>query len=934
MHMKLKRKYTAVAAFALALAMVLGICVLRPAGALAQSSSAKNVLIIHSYDENYKWTSEENKGILDSLPGSLNIYTDYMDAKRVDKPGYYEEFEALQSVKYQDAGIDLIVCSDNEALYYMLGWGKNIFGDTPVVFCGVNDFKDELLAGKSNYTGVVEETDYKATIDGIIKMQPDLRTIFVLSTDSQLSSMQRADVEAIAKEYKNVEISFETNVEEDSLKNFKNRNYYDTAVLMLADPVMHNGRPVTLDSLTKESVEGINLPVYTTYDFVMGNGFMGGKLVSGYLQGKGAGSVASRILAGTAVSAIPVVKESPNVYTYDYTMMKKYGILQGNLPAGSVMINKPFSFIETYRNGALALLAVFGVLAILISLLAINIRRRKQSEERYQLALEGTNDAVWELDIPANRFRASGKWKEITGYDQDVKVNLEDYLKYIHPEDRKSVFKCYSGLKDMSESFTAEFRLKAASGDYKWLRARGKVLRDKDKSVRAYGYIGDISSQKKYEEEIRHLAYYDKLTGLMNRASVMKMLDEKLVEMHAKHEKGAVFFVDLDDFKRVNDTMGHDCGDTLLAAAAERLTECAGGSSFVGRLSGDEFLVIKYGTKDPREISELAYQLTRTFIDSFTVKDKQVFVTASVGVALYPEDGTDSASLLKNADIAMYRAKESGKNKFKFYNPGMNMDVMRKAEVDKELRDAIKSGALMVYYQPYFSFRTGEVTGFEALLRWNSPKLGYVTASEFITAAEETGFIVEIGKWVLETVCRQNRLWRLKKLGSIFTSVNISALQINDPAFLETVRGMLGRSGLPADALGIEIKESVIMGDIRFNGKTLEELSADGVKIALDDFGTGYSSLTSLARIPLNSIKIDRSFTEQVTESSKNASIIHGIVELAHKMGLTVVAEGVSKQPQYDVLKEMGCDEVQGYLTGKPMPAEEAEKLLRAAKKE
>lgn len=933
--MKHKRIRPSLGALFIALAIVLNVCLFGASEARAQSNAVKNVLIIHSYHENYKWTSDINRGMLDTLPsGSLNIYTEYLDAKRVDKPGYYDQLVNLLNIKYQGIKFDVILCSDNEALNFMLGWGSWIFGETPVVFCGVNDFTDAIIQGRSNYTGVVGKEDYKGTIDGIIKMQPDLRTIYVLSTDSALSSKQRAEVEAIAGGYKGVEFVFENNLEEDSLANFRNRSFYDTAVLMLADPVKQNGIPVTLNAIGKDVVDGINLPVYTAYDFVMGNGFMGGRLLSGYLQGKTAGEIASRILAGTPVSEIPVMKESPNAYTYDYNIMKKYGILKSNLPAGSILLNEPFSLIETYRTEALALLAVFALLAVLIALLIVNIRKRKQSEERYQLALQGTNDAVWELNIKENRFKASGKWKEITGYDQDVKVDLDQYMKYVHPDDRKDVFAAYKGLKDRTESFTSEFRLKAASGEYKWLQVRGKVLRDKDKSIRAYGYIGDISSRKKYEEEIRHLAYYDKLTGLMNRASVMKALDEKLVEMQAKHEKGAVYFVDLDDFKKVNDTMGHDCGDSLLAAAAARLTKCAGGSSYVGRLSGDEFLVIKYGTKDVGEAADLAYQLTQTFLDSFTVKDKQVFVTASVGVTLYPEDGTDSVTLLKNADVAMYRAKESGKNKFKFYEASMNKDVARKGEMDKELREAIKSGDLQVHYQPYFSFAAGEITGFEALLRWNSPKLGYVPAPELIAAAEETGYIVELGRWVLETVCRQNKLWRLKGLGSIFTSVNISVLQINDSAFLETVRGMLGRTGLPADALGIEIKESAFMGDIRCNCKVLEELAGDGVRIMLDDFGTGYSSLTYLARMPLASIKVDRTFTENVTESSKAAAIIHGIVALSHKMGLRVVAEGVSKQAQYDVLKETGCDEVQGFLTGKPMPAEEAEKLLRGMKKD
>lgn len=928
-YSKFKRKKAAVPACIVALLIMLNICLNGLTRVEAHSGSTGNVLIIHSYDENYKWTGEINRGLLEALPaGSVNVYTDYMDSKRLKLAGYLEEFMALQKAKYEGMSFDLVICSDNEAFEYLLAYGSQLFEDTPVVFCGVNDFDKSMLEGHSNFTGVAEKTDYRGTIEGIIKLQPELRTIYVLSTDSTTSAMQRQAVEKLAADFKGIDIVFEENRTEESLKDFKTRSYYDTAVLMLADPVLYNGSPETLDSIGTDVVEGIGLPVYVTYDFVMGKGFTGGKLVSGYLQGKSAGEMAARILSGTGVSEIPVLEESPNIYTFDYKALKKYGILKANLPEGSSILNEPFSFLETYRKEALALLGVFGLLAALILLLIINIRKRKQGEERFKFALEGTNDAVWELDIPGNRFIASGKWKDITGYDSEMKVDLEKYLENVHPDDRRTVFRTYSELKDRKESFVSEFRLKAANGEYKWLQVRGKVLRYKDKSIKAYGYIGDISSQKKYEEEIRHLAYYDKLTGLMNRAYIMQKLDEKLVDMKAKHEKGAVYFVDLDDFKRVNDTMGHDSGDSLLAAAAARLTKCAGSSSYVGRLSGDEFLIIKYDIRDVREITDLAYALTQIFINSFTIGDKQVFVTASVGVTVYPEDGTDPASLLKNADTAMYRAKESGKNKFKFYSVSMNQDMMRKAEIEKELREAIKNNELKVYYQPFFSFRTGGLTGLEALIRWNSPKLGYVPPNELISVAEETGLMVELGTWVIDTVCRQNMSWRDRGFGDIFTSVNISVLQVNEPGFPDTVKGILEKSGLPAEALGIEINESVLMGEVRYNSKTLESLSGMGVKISLDDFGTGYSSLTYLARIPLDSIKIDKSFTELSTESSKTVAIIHGIVELARKMDIRVVAEGVSRQAQYDILKDIGCDEVQGYMTGRPMPAEEVEKLL------
>jgi len=578
-------------------------------------------------------------------------------------------------------------------------------------------------------------------------------------------------------------------------------------------------------------------------------------------------------------------------------------------------------------------IAVLGLMILLVILMAtlliINIRKMKQTEKRFQVALEGSNDAAWELDIHSNRFIATGKWKEITGYDSDIKVNLQEQLEKVHPDDRGIVFRSYAGLKETTKSFVSEFRLRVASGEYKWLQARGKVLREKGESIRALGYISDISARKKYEEEISYLAYFDKLTALMNRAAIMNTLDDKLLDMEARRERGAVYFVDLDDFKKVNDTMGHDCGDILLTAAAARLKKCAGENGCVGRLSGDEFLLIKYGAKDMREITDLAYELTRIFTKNFNIGDKQIYVTASVGAALYPEDGTDSASLLKNADTAMYKAKEGGKNKFKFYNIGMNKNVVRKAEIEKGLREAISQNSIDIYYQPYYCFSTGKITGLEALLRWDSPKLGSVPPIELIAAAEETGLMLELGRWILDAVCSQNMKWKEKGLGNVFTSVNVSVIQINGEDFLEAVMNILGKTGLPPEFLGIEINESVLIGEVGCNHKTLETLAGEGVKILLDDFGTGYSSLTYLARVPLYAIKIDKAFTELVTESSKTEAIIRGIVELAHKMKVKVVAEGVSKQEQHDRLKETGCDEAQGYLLGKPIPAEEVEKLLK-----
>jgi len=592
-------------------------------------------------------------------------------------------------------------------------------------------------------------------------------------------------------------------------------------------------------------------------------------------------------------------------------------------------LNNPFSFMEEYRWQVIILGAVFGIMMILIMMLVENIRKRRQTEKRFKFALQGANDAIWELDLQKNKFYASDKWTSITGYDGDIIIVPEEHIQYVHPDDRVAAMRSLNELKDKRGSFITEFRLKVSSGEYKWLQVKGQVLWHRNKGVTAYGYIGDISTKKKYEDEISFLAYYDKLTGLMNRASIMNKLDEKLSDMKTRDEKGAVYFVDLDDFKRVNDTLGHDYGDMLLTEAAKRLKDCAGEKSFVGRLSGDEFLIIRYGSKDISEISKLAYDLTQTFVNSFVINDKQIYVTASVGVTIYPDDGTDSVTLLKNSDTAMYKAKQSGKNKFKFYNIKMYEDILRRTEIEKELREVLRKNALDIEYHPYVSLETGKTTGLEALLRWKSEKLGYVSPYEFIPVAEETGLIVAIGQWALGKVCSQNMIWKAKGLGNIFISINVSMIQINEPNFYAMVMDMLRTTGLSPEYLGLEINESVFTGRMRCNLNALEKLGEEGVTVYLDDFGTGYSSLTYLTKVPLSAIKLDKSFTDVITDSAKTAAIIHGIVDLAHKMKLKVVAEGVSKQDQYDALKELGCDEIQGFLFSKAMPAEDIEEMMK-----
>ncbi|MDZ4202200.1 MAG: EAL domain-containing protein [Gallionella sp.] len=429
------------------------------------------------------------------------------------------------------------------------------------------------------------------------------------------------------------------------------------------------------------------------------------------------------------------------------------------------------------------------------------------------------------------------------------------------------------------------------------------------------------------EKKLEFLAHHDILTGLPNRLLLRDRYEQAIAQANRAHSGVAVLFLDLDNFKQVNDTLGHTCGDQLLVAVVERLRGCLRDADTISRQGGDEFIILLPNLRDLAVISGIAQQIVETFSTPFEIDTYSINTTFSIGVSLYPDDGKEFDTLLSNADTALYQAKDSGRDTYRFFSDKMNIDAQEQLQLQGQLRNAVKNQEFILHYQPQIDIASGHLIGAEALVRWQHPELGLVPPGKFIPLAERSGLVIPMGDWVLNEACRQAQVWR-EKGHALVMAVNLSALQFKRGNLLETVSHALKRSGLPAEMLELELTESILLQDVDVAIKTLRSLRDMGVKLSIDDFGTGYSSLSYLKRLAVNKLKIDQSFVRDLAEDTDSAAIVRAIIQLGHTLQLTVIAEGVETDAQLAFLRNYGCDEAQGYLYSRPVPAAEFFKLL------
>jgi PAS domain S-box-containing protein len=521
------------------------------------------------------------------------------------------------------------------------------------------------------------------------------------------------------------------------------------------------------------------------------------------------------------------------------------------------------------------------------------------------------------------------------------------WLGRVHSEDLPHVFRDLKRLQESGE-IALEYRFRHADGSFRWISDRVKLMLDDSGTPKEMvGCWIDVTEQRRAEETIRTLAYFDGLTGLPNRALMRELLGRALAAAERHQRSLAVLFVDLDQFKRINDTLGHDMGDLLLQEVAKRLVSCirrsdaifsegevgglpeAGAEQAISRLGGDEFVLILSEIGSSEDAANVARRIAAALAQPIRLGHDEVLITASIGISVYPYDATSAETLLKHADVAMYHAKEQGRNSYRFFTEALNERTARRFTIESNLRRALERGEFVLFYQPRIDIRAQRVVGMEALLRWRRPQEGLVLPGEFIPVAEENGLIVPIGEWVLQEACRQAANWYKAGLAPLVLSVNMSAGQFKRGRLVERICSALQDTGLPAEFLELELTESMLIEDTDLSTTLLARLKEIGVKISVDDFGTGYSSLSYLKRFALTALKVDRSLVRDLATDANDSAIVSAAIALAHSLRLRVVAEGVEDDVQAGILKAQGCDEAQGYLFSPPLEAEGFEHWLR-----
>ncbi|UUY10577.1 EAL domain-containing protein [Pseudomonas sp. J452] len=567
-----------------------------------------------------------------------------------------------------------------------------------------------------------------------------------------------------------------------------------------------------------------------------------------------------------------------------------------------------------------------------------DISQQRRAERDLRMAatvFEHSTAAIMVTDPAGYIVRTNETFQRISGF---ATAEVLDQLPSMLTADRQQAGQLTYILNQLNQhgSWEGELWLKRKSGEQypAWVGITA-VQDDEGDLVSYVCFFNDISERKASEQRIHRLAYYDALTLLPNRTLFQDRLHTALQHAERHEEWVVLMFLDLDRFKPINDSLGHAAGDRMLKDVAVRLAACVDEDDTVARMGGDEFTLLL----QPRETREgalnraihVAEQILASLAQPFILQGREFFVTASIGIALAPQDGDELSQLMKNADTAMYHAKERGKNNFQFYQADMNATALQRLELESDLRHALEQDQFLLYYQPQFSGDGKRLTGVEALLRWQHPVRGLVAPGEFIPVLEELGLVVQVGDWVIEEACRQLKSWHASKVRVPKISVNLSARQFADGQLAMRISRMLDVSGVPSACLELELTESILMRDVDETLQILASLKKLGLCIAVDDFGTGYSSLNYLKQFPIDVLKIDRSFVDGLPEGEQDGQIARAIIAMAHSLGLAVIAEGVETQPQLDFLREHGCDEVQGYLLGKPMPAAQFEAQFSGA---
>ena len=553
-----------------------------------------------------------------------------------------------------------------------------------------------------------------------------------------------------------------------------------------------------------------------------------------------------------------------------------------------------------------------------------------ESQKRYDIMFADSTIGIAQLSLDGHLLRVNKALCDLLGYGESDLLTMNFYH-LIHPNDLNNLKTNIQQLINKNlKNFQSEQLCYRKNGDPIWIMSTLSLLFNKNSTPDYFLIqVQNITQQKKAEERLQHMAYHDALTGVANRNKLEQFITLILAAARRHQQQFALLFLDLDRFKNINDTIGHEAGDTLLQIIAERLRTAVRNTDLVARLGGDEFILVVTDVKKTESVALIAQKILENVMQAIVIKGREIYITTSIGISIYPYDGQNMPALMKNADLALYRAKEHGRNNYQFYTAEMTSKTQEKMALQSALGHALAKNEFTLHYLPKMDIKSRRITGIEALLRWKNKDFGIITPDAIIALAEETGLIIPVSDWVLHTACQQLNAWNKLGLSSLTMAVNCSLRQFKHVSFVDTVMRTLSHFGLPPNLLEIEITEGIILEDPENSLRVLYALKDLGVQIVIDDFGTGYWSLNNLRRLSVDKIKIDKSFIKQVMMDETSAIITAAIIAMANKLGVTSIAEGVEIREQYEFLEREGCTEIQGFYITLPLGEEAMTAFLK-----
>jgi len=904
------------------------------AAQIPAAGEAPHILLLYSYGHPGKGVQVFDEGLIAALDGGgireSALYFEHLDLGRGEDRGYALRLRDFLLKKYRQRRVDLIITVQQPARNFLLREAQALAPEAPVITVQAPlPGPDEI--GQRRVVANLPRFDIKGTLDAALQLFPDTSRILFVAGASEADRRVAQEAAAIAAPWK-AKLAIEASGDATLAQLLERVAKLPPQSVIIFTQYNRDSSGRTLLSYEAEAmITGVaNAPVFGLYDFNLRNGGIGGSVSSVRALGEDTGKLALQLLAGQfrfeqQVTAI----EQPFQRIFDWQQIQRWGGDASRLPADSLMLNRSPSFWQRYREYVsaviLVILAQFATIAALLF-----SRQRRHRAEGSMAALLAEKEAIFQnvvVGIGMLRHRAivtcNRRLEELFGYPPGSLSGKSSRL-FWPSDDTYEAFgkRAYEAL-GQGLSYSEELLMCRADGSSFWASITGRAL-DASRPQQASIWIyNDINERKIAEDQVQYLAYHDALTRLPNRLLARDRFDQAIAFADRAKTKLAMLFLDLDHFKTINDSLGHAAGDALLKQVALRLSECVRETDTISRQGGDEFLVLLPDLADAEATAPVLVKMLERLQAPFHTDGNELATSVSIGVALYPEDGRDFETLLKKADTAMYRAKDAGGNIYRFFDEQMNVEAVEHLSLRNGLRRALEQDELVLHYQPQIDLSSGRVVGAEALIRWRHPEFGMMAPGRFIPIAEESRLIIPIGEWVLLEACRQAVAWRKAGLPPLVVAVNLSAVQFTRGDLEQTVISALERSGHDPAGLELELTESILIGNTSAVLATVTRLKSLGVSLSIDDFGTGYSSLSYLKRFAVDKLKIDQSFIRDLASDPEDAAIVLAIIQMAKSLGLKTIAEGVENEAMLQQLRLYQCDEVQGYLFARPMPAED-----------